>query len=1003
MGSDAGRRAHGGCRSVALMLALGLVGAIPCPAQEDVRFDQISLEAGLSQSSVLCAFEDRRGFLWVGTQAGLNLYDGRRITVLSTAGAAGRALSNDEVMAVAETPDGGIWVGTKGGLDRVDPRTGDVERVPLDASDPEGPDVGSVATLTVDRRGWLWVGTRSGLLRVNPTTRRCERVDLPGERALAVSSILDGAGGELWLGTSDSTLLRFDPAGGSLARFELPPELKATGADAEHLFWTSLVASSSEELLVGFCSSGLFRFNRAEGRFAPLDPELNRLLRSHRRLVTSMARDDAGDLWVCTYDGGLVRVPADGSSFRVYSSHGGEDGYVPSSHFFSVHCDRAGVVWVGSLDAGLLRVRRTKIARFDHDPRESFGLSGRVALSVLEEPGGVVWVGLMDGLDRLDPVRRTRLSFREVVCDGRRETLRNVFFLDRDEGGRVLVGGYPFGLVRLDPERGSCERLGTTRMVSSAARAADGSLWVAGLTEGLVRLDPASGRETRLDPTSVRGLELGERLPAEVLVSADGALWVGTGDGLFRVEPGLGAATVYSATTLGLRSAEILELFQASDGALWVGTATGLARQDPASGRFEAVTRRDGLPDDLVCAILEARDGALWLGTNNGLCRFDPRTRAFRTFDTGDGLPSRELNQGQAWAGASGRLYFGTTSGVAVVDPERVVDSAYEPPVAITSFAYGDVVVDRPLGWPDDDRRRLSYAQRDVTFTFAGLDLACPERVDVQVRLSGYDARFKSAGTDRTVSYTNLPGGAYELEARSTNCDGRLSRRVARLRFDVEPPFWRRWWVRVVGVLAGAGLVVAVYRLRVAQVERQRDSLRREVEARTAELERLATSDSLTGVHNRRHFFVMAEQELNRARRRLRPTALLMLDLDHFKAVNDRFGHAVGDAALRAVADTCAATLRAGDVVGRLGGEEFAVVLHEVELERARSVAERLRAAVEALRVASESGDVALAVSIGVAAWRGPEESLEALLRRADAALYRAKAAGRNRVVVAEE
>lgn len=165
-----------------------------------------------------------------------------------------------------------------------------------------------------------------------------------------------------------------------------------------------------------------------------------------------------------------------------------------------------------------------------------------------------------------------------------------------------------------------------------------------------------------------------------------------------------------------------------------------------------------------------------------------------------------------------------------------------------------------------------------------------------------------------------------------------------------------------------------------------------------ADLHRLATTDPLTGLANRRYFMEVAARELVRARRHGRPLALLVLDLDHFKAVNDGHGHETGDRMLVAVADACGTTLRSIDLLARMGGEEFAVLLPETDRDGAWRAAERLREVVAAVSVTTDDATVTARVSIGGTVLAGADGDIKDLLRRADRALYRAKDAGRDRV-----
>ena len=163
-------------------------------------------------------------------------------------------------------------------------------------------------------------------------------------------------------------------------------------------------------------------------------------------------------------------------------------------------------------------------------------------------------------------------------------------------------------------------------------------------------------------------------------------------------------------------------------------------------------------------------------------------------------------------------------------------------------------------------------------------------------------------------------------------------------------------------------------------------------------LRQAATTDSLTGMASRSHFMERAEVELGRARRHARPLAMVMLDVDHFKQINDRHGHATGDEVLRLLTQTCRATVRQQDIVGRLGGEEFGILMPETDQDSAVALAERLRLAVSGLLVEGANGDpVRVTASFGVSAWGG-DDTLDGLLARADAGLYLSKHAGRDRV-----
>ncbi|SHN74300.1 GGDEF domain-containing protein [Cryptosporangium aurantiacum] len=198
-----------------------------------------------------------------------------------------------------------------------------------------------------------------------------------------------------------------------------------------------------------------------------------------------------------------------------------------------------------------------------------------------------------------------------------------------------------------------------------------------------------------------------------------------------------------------------------------------------------------------------------------------------------------------------------------------------------------------------------------------------------------------------------------------------------------------------------AAVIVAGLLYRQLLVTRDRTRLARELRDALAEQARLAVTDPLTGLHNRRFLQDALDREVARARRSGAPLSLVVLDIDHFKRINDAYGHAAGDAALVQAAQRLGAVARAGDVIARHGGEEFAWLLPDTPEQGAAELAERLRAALAGAPVVlPETGPVEMSGSLGVATLRGTDDAT-ALMRDADRALYRAKEHGRNRVVLA--
>jgi diguanylate cyclase (GGDEF)-like protein len=259
--------------------------------------------------------------------------------------------------------------------------------------------------------------------------------------------------------------------------------------------------------------------------------------------------------------------------------------------------------------------------------------------------------------------------------------------------------------------------------------------------------------------------------------------------------------------------------------------------------------------------------------------------------------------------------------------------------------------------------------------------------------------------------YENLPPGTYRLLLRGSNRAGVWSDPLA-LPITVVPAWYQMLWFRIAELLLAGVLVFALVQFRTRGLRRRRVQLEHQVAVRTrelaavaetlqranSELERLAQFDPLTGLGNRRRFFQVASDLLAQAKRHDRPCSVMMVDLDHFKRINDAYGHGGGDETLRAAASCLQASLRDADLAARFGGEELAALMPETDLAGAYLVAERFRAALEANAIPHEGNVIHVTASIGVAAWDSRELDIEPALERADTALYRAKNSGRNRV-----
>ncbi len=1001
-----------------------------------IRFDQLSLEQGLSQSTVMQVLQDRTGYIWLATEDGLNRYDGVSFRVYSHDPGDPASLPSSFVWALAEDGNGNLWAATTSGLAkwerasdrisrhpalaglhlralhfaadqnalfigtrdsglvRLDLSSGATTRFVHDPADPSSLNDNRIYTLYGDSRGRLWVGTDGGLALLDAQGKGFERY-LAGPKGLSdpgVRAIAEDPSGALWVGTLRGGLNRLDPESGTVERFRNDVNRPTSLA---HDQVRALLVDSERRLWVGTIQ-GLDLFDRDSQTFVHYrhDPKNPRSLANDH--ILALAQDRGGVLWVGTRVGGAHKWKPLSWQFGHVAPDPASPTGLGSGNVTAFSEDHLGRLWVGTFDAGLYAMDRTsgEMRPYRHDPKSPRALASDKVMSLLHDRKGELWIGTFDaGLDRLNPatgiVRHYRNDPRRpdsLSADGVTSII--------EDRGRLWLGTYGGGLERLDPET---ERFTHYRhdpkdpaslsgdRVSSLALSPSGSLWVGTMEKGLNLLDPISGRFRRY----------------------------GHRDG----DAG------------SLPSDSIFTLFVEPAGGLWVGVRGGLSYLAPEAESFQTYTKKDGLPSDVVYGIRGDRLGRLWLSTTKGISCFDPRSGAFTRYGVSDGVQAPEFNFGAWYQSPSGEVFFGGIDGFNAFIPERVRQSRQPPTVVLTAATVGR----QPVAGPADQTRRIALGYRDhvLGFDFAALDFSAPEHNQFACKLEGFDPNWVPLGERRSVTYTNLRPGGYTFRLRGANSDGSWNQEGLAVEVDVAAAPWRTPWAYAIyAVLLVAG-VLAVVRVQRREFEREAEYARtlerrveertRELSARQAELERAnfelaqaSITDSLTGLANRRFLVEYLEREvplLHRRYRRLEEgtlgadsidMAFVMVDLDHFKDVNDSAGHAAGDALLRQIKDLLTSVSRSSDIIVRWGGDEFLVVARDQTGDGLIEFAERIRTSVgQHVFELGEGRIVRTTCSIGFARYPFIRQRIDALtweqvISVADRALYVAKASGRD-------
>ncbi|MHB8055213.1 MAG: hybrid sensor histidine kinase/response regulator, partial [Candidatus Aminicenantales bacterium] len=846
--------------SLGLGLIIGLV--LPLSSQDRLRCQNFSLEEGLSQSTGNCVVQDGKGFLWIGTETGLNRFDGYNFKVYLEDRENPRALSNNYVWCLLLDMSGILWAGTDNGLSRFDAETDDFTVYRPDPNNENSLSNNRIFALLEDNEGSLWIGTDGGLNRLDPKTGKITRF-LAGsgeDSSLShntIKAILKDRNGILWVGTDGGGLNRWDDETKRFTAFRHSPANPASLADDGVL---SLAEDRDGNLWVG-TRNGLDVTDSDRKRFVhylrdPRDPDsLN------SNMINALLQDRSGTLWIGTNDGGVNRFIPARNAFTGYRHDGNDPTSLSGDRVLALCEDASGNVWFGTYGAGLSKYNKNTAKFRLYEARRviprGFNING--FRQIFKEGSDLLWLATDGaGLSRFNRATGEVRSFLYNPADPTSIGTNRLYQIHRDRDGIFWITSTQ-GLNRFDPRTGKFTRyqkkegdpntLGAD-IIRAIVEDKNGYLWLGTDGGGLNRFDKKTGRVKQFLPDEKNSNSLSYPRIYSIIIDRTGILWIATyGGGLNRFDPATKTFTVFRvdpAKPNGIKDDYLLSLMEDSRGWFWLGTGTGLARFDRETGATTVYKVKDGLPDDVIYAILEDDQGNIWSSTNRGLSRFDPVNKKFKNFDIHDGLQSYEFNTYSACRAEDGELFFGGIKGFNSFYPNLITDNPHIPSVVLTAFRlFGH---DVPIQGKVDDRiileksiteskeLRLRYFQNQIDFEFAALDFQAPSKNLYSYRMEGLDLEWTRPGNRRFVSYAGLPPGEYTFRVKASNNDGLWNEEGAALKIAVIPPFWKTRWFQALAILLVAGLVVGSVRYRMAKIRQRNAQLEAKIKERTADL-----------------------------------------------------------------------------------------------------------------------------------------------------------------------
>ncbi len=832
---------------ITYLVLLGLFSYSKLHCQNhSIEFEQINLGQGLSQGSIYTMLQDRYGYMWFGTQDGLNKYDGYQFTVYRHDKSDTSSLSDNFINAVYEDHDKKyLWIGTlSGGLNRFERQTNLFRSFQVVNNDSTSISSNTVLCIYQQNSGILWVGTDNGLNK----TRRNQDEDLTFEHFLhhtsnptsisndIITCILEDNEQSLWVGTQYG-LNRYDPNTNSFQQFFIYPD----SGVSKYNHISALYKDDQNNLFVGTLGGGLFRCPLRVGN--PIAPEFIPITFKdiHRHEVSAISQDYEKNIWIGFQEEGLVRWDQQTNEYIQLRSNPLRPKSLSNDRVSALYFDKFGNNWVGTLN-GINRVNLTnrKFTFYQNRPGYSEAIHNSV-FAIAKDDTGAIWTGTRGGLFCLGAGKKAEAYLHKRNVGTSEDAIRSLF-IDNDKN--LWVG----------TEKGTLEIVNrisksfTTWTVDPSVR--ENAVYVIrqdnknifwlGTYNGLYSMDPTGHQFKYYDWQKTINTNTRSKEIRSIEIDKDNNLWIGTrGAGLFHFNVKTQTFQHFAHNPddqHSISSNVVASIYIGNNNTVWLGTSTGLNKFH--NGKFFNYTERDGLPNDVVYGILPDDKGYLWLSTNQGISRFDPLSNSFRNYDTSDGLQSQEFNAGGYHRSADGEFFFGGINGYNSFYPERIKDNTLLPEIVLTAFKVFNepFTLDRALEYVN--QIDLTFKDYVFSFEFSAIHLTAPEKNQYAYMLEGFDPGW--VYTKRSfATYTNLNPGTYTFRVKASNNDGIWNEKGMSIQIRIAPPFWQTTWFYGLITFVIGLLIYSLYRLRVREIQKE-ERLKTEFNKKLAEVEMTA-------------------------------------------------------------------------------------------------------------------------------------------------------------------
>jgi len=832
-----------------------------------IEFKHLKVQDGLSQSWVKSIRQDHQGFMWFGTNEGLNKYDGYNFTVYKNNPEDKNSISNNGIESLHEDKSGNLWIGTENGLNLYD-RENDRFIYNTDFSRIR------ITDFLELEDGRLFLTSRNenyALYLYNPKNDSIISFwhDEKNEHSLssnALTSILMDDYGNIWISTLDGLNL-LDTLNYKFIHFRNDKKNKNSISDNNI---TSLYMDSKNRLWIGtYTGLSLLKYNKEapeKSIFFNYKYDENNKSSISNGVVMDIIEDKEGHLWIGIENGGLDIIDLhtfqeNNCIFYHYRYNPDDNTSLSYNSIYSIYEDRNGSIWVGTYGNGINMYNKLtrKFMHYKQEQNNTNSLNNNYVNALLEEDD-CLWIGTDGGLNLFNKKNKT---FKHFVHDPRNNKSigsNSVCAIKRDSKGNLWIGTWAGGLnlfnsqtntfTRFKHDANDSNSIGSNNMFS-ILEDRDGDLWIGTMGGGLNLFNYKNKTFKIYINDDYDEHTLSDDWVRTLFESSYGEIWLSSSMTVELFDKETDKFIHFSHDRNDIKSISYdgaNMFFQDSKKNLWIGTVGGLNVFNREDSSFSHYQQKNGLPNNQINGILEDDHGNLWISTNKGISKFvnginRPENPVFKNYDVSDGLQGKEFRPRSFCKGKDGRMYFGGKNGFNVFHPDSLKDNPYKPPVIITQFLLFNK--DVPIGTEDSPLKKnisvtkeitLSYKHSVITFKYAALNFIAPEENQYAFMLEGFEKEWNYVGKKREATYTNLDPGTYIFKVKGSNNDGVWNEEGTSLKIIITPPFWKTLWFRLSMIILMTVSGYTVYRIRVRNIVAYGRKLEIKVAERTQDL-----------------------------------------------------------------------------------------------------------------------------------------------------------------------